>query len=73
MIKLTRAQRNFLLRKGGAYMRQNPHDDCVAVSDRIFTVMLDNEVEYGLGEFEATEISDYAYGIASFLTARRGW
>ncbi len=67
MIKLTRDQRNELLRVGGAYMRRYPVVWRRDVADHIFAHMMNHEDVYKLEAFEAIDISDYAYGVACFL------
>lgn len=74
-MQLSRDLRNELTREAGKYMRQYPGAGVIEVSDHVFTVMLDAEDDrYGTDPYEAIEVSDYAYGVASFITGgKRDW
>lgn len=71
-MKLSRAERNDLIREGHRFNREVGGDTgTVEVSDHIFGYLMEREEEYNLMGFEATEISDYAYGVAMFVTKGR--
>lgn len=69
MVKLTRGQRNELIRKAHAYKRE--HDAWHAdVADYIATLLFEDEERYGIVDVEAIEVSDYAYSLANFICPR---
>lgn len=74
--KLTSDLRGELISEGFARRRElgGQGVDPVEISDHVFSIML-NEPRFGTEEYEATEISDYAYGIARFVTPKSelGW
>jgi hypothetical protein len=66
--KLTRDLRNGLIREAHKYNREAfGTADPLDVADHLFGIMLDDPEKYGTDPFDATEISDYAYGIALFI------
>ena len=72
MVTLTRAQRNKLLRIGGAYMREYPGVESFEVAEHVFGYMMtDPDDTLNLDAHSAIEISDYAYGVATFLVRER--
>lgn len=70
-VSLSQNNRNELLRVGGAYMREHPCVETFEVAEHVFGFMLNNEDRFELEDFEAVDISDYAYGVADFLTGKR--
>jgi hypothetical protein len=74
-MQLSRDLRNELTRAAGSYMRANDGAGVIEISDHVFSIMLsEDEDRYGTDPFEAIEISDYAYGIATFITGgKRDW
>lgn len=69
--KLTQDLRMELVREGHKARRAG--DDLLGISDVLFSHMLGDEVRFGTGDYEAVEISDYAYGVANFVTRGREW
>lgn len=67
-MKLTRKQRNALIKAGQQFRRQHRYADAVEVSDYLAGLMLDGD--YGLDDVPATEISDYAYGMGCWVVGR---
>jgi hypothetical protein len=70
--KLSAGQRNQLVREAHRFRREHDYGDGVdptEVSDHVFTTLLNDEPYCNLTrDYEAIEVSDYAYGIARFVT-----
>lgn len=63
-MKLSREDRNALIREGHKFKRHSWTRDRLEVADHLFGILIDRE---DLAEYEAVEISDYAYGVAGFI------
>lgn len=70
-MKLSRAARNDLISEAFRFNREVDGADTVEVSDHVFGYLMEREEEHNLMGFPATEISDYAYGVALFVTKGR--
>ena len=70
--RLSGGQRQQLVREAFAFRRQHNYGDGVdptEIADHVFTTLLNDERYCNLTrDYEAIEVSDYAYGIARFVT-----
>lgn len=72
-LRLTSRLRWEAIREGRAYLRDHPGAESFEISDHVFSFLLSDEERYGTADYEAIEISDYAYGIGNFVTGGRSW
>lgn len=69
--KLTRRLRDEVLREGRTYIRRHGGAYNDEVADHMVGVMLTDEEKFGTANFPAIAVSDYAYGMASFIMGGR--
>jgi hypothetical protein len=70
-MRLTRKQRNGLVREGFKLQRKYGTIEEFEIADHLFGIVTSDEQAYGTEGVEAIEISDYCYGIARFVTGGR--
>jgi hypothetical protein len=70
---LTRRLRWEAIREARRYVRENYGVESFEVADHVFTfLMSDTQDRFGTDPYPATDVSDYAYGIANFVCGGRG-
>lgn len=70
-VTMTRQLRTELVREAGKYMREYPGVEAFEVGEHVAGIMLGDEARYGVEGVPAIDISDYAYGVAHFITGGR--
>lgn len=72
-MKLTRAQRTTLIRIGYDVRKRTHGAGLPDVAEAVAGELFDHPDKYGTADVAAIEISDYAYGVAAFVTRGEDW